>query len=115
MFYLGQVVYSESIEVPMIYLGRKKKYDEKGKSEGYSHLVFSNFTNNQEIDDWEFCDIMPLINRSGRVFKGKEDIGLLTGYLELSEGYDELLSSYLEEVTKEIESGKLKVLNLNDK
>jgi hypothetical protein len=108
MFYVGQTVYSESTELPAIFLGRHYK-----KVKGDYEWSYNIFCEGDVVEDWEFCDLAPLINRSGNLYKGDFATNFLTGYLE-SESVDYgKVKGYLNEVYDKIKEDRIKVLSLN--
>lgn len=109
MYYVGQAVYSQELEVPIMYLGRKRKYTKDEKPDGFKHICL--FQTGEILDDWEFMDLVPL-TKTGRIFKGDHDTGYITGSLEVTGEDKQDMVDYLDEVKKLINNKTIKPLSL---
>jgi hypothetical protein len=110
MYYVGQAVYSQELEVPIMYMGRTIKHDDKEKMIGYNHECL--FQSGEVLDDWEFMDLVPLVTKSGEIFKGDHNSGYLTGNLKVTDDEKQDMIEYLDEIKKLISKKTIKPLEL---
>jgi hypothetical protein len=111
MFYTGQTVFSNSLEIPGIYVGRR--YIEVGdKKYEWKYCVF---LDTEYEDDWEYHDLMPLISTHGNVFLGPFSTRMITGIRSqdfLKKNKTKIIN-HLEDVKDKIKENKFTILNLN--
>jgi hypothetical protein len=108
MFYVGQVVYSESMKMPAIFLGRQWNYVDKDYE--LSHHIFCD---GELVDGWEFCDLATLVNKSGSIHRGEHATDRLTGRKTSSMIDEKELTLYLKEIEGKINDKKLTVFSLS--
>jgi hypothetical protein len=107
MFYVGQTVYSESMEMPAIYLGREWVIDKKEYV--LSHHILCG---GEVVNDWEYCDLAALTSKSGSIFRGDHSTVRFTGRKELEGADFEDMVDHLDDITNMIRNKKLNVLSL---
>jgi hypothetical protein len=108
MFYVGQTVFSESQKMPAIFLGREWVYNKKDYE-----LCHHVFCDGEIIEDWEFCDLAVLVNKSGSIHRGSHATNRLTGRILPGDVDEKACAQYLKEIEDNIHDKKLKVLSLS--